>query len=104
MYTVVFFLGPMVYGICYCPLSKAENLKALGCADSKSLTEEKRELIFEKLCKETEYIGWAIEAISPNIICNSMLRRYLPGLKHYHYISCTTILALVFGHNHSKII
>jgi ribonuclease HII len=94
----------MVYGICYCPLSKAENLKALGCADSKSLTEEKRELIFEKLCKETEYIGWAIEAISPNVICNSMLRRYFPGLKHYHYISCTTNFTLVFGHNYSKII
>jgi len=70
------FIGPMVYGICYCPLSKAENFKALGCVDSKSLTEEKRELIFEKLCAETEYIGWAIEAISPNFICNSMLRRY----------------------------
>ncbi|XP_021939676.1 ribonuclease H2 subunit A isoform X2 [Zootermopsis nevadensis] len=65
----------MVYGICYCPLSKAENIKALGCADSKSLTEEKRELVFEKLCKETEYVGWAVEAIAPNSICNSMLRR-----------------------------
>lgn len=64
-----------MYGICYCPLSRAENLKTLGCADSKSLTEEKREHVFEKLCKETEYVGWAVEAISPNSICNSMLQR-----------------------------
>ncbi|KAJ9595409.1 hypothetical protein L9F63_013393 [Diploptera punctata] len=68
-------LGPMVYGICYCPISKSELLKDLGCADSKSLTEEKREVIFEKLCNEKATIGWIIEAISPNIICNSMLRR-----------------------------
>jgi len=81
MSMALFFIGPMVYGICYCPLSKAENLKALGCVDSKSITEEKRELIFEKLCAETEYIGWAIEAISPNFICNSMLRRYNPRTK-----------------------
>ena len=70
------FIGPMVYGVCYCPISKSELLKDLGCADSKSLTEEKREVIFEKLCKERESIGWLIEAISPNVICNSMLRRY----------------------------
>ncbi|XP_069677902.1 ribonuclease H2 subunit A-like [Periplaneta americana] len=68
-------LGPMVYGICYCPLSKAEIFKEVGCADSKSLTEEKREIIFGKLCNEQESVGWAIEAISPNNICNSMFRR-----------------------------
>ncbi|PSN50660.1 Ribonuclease H2 subunit A [Blattella germanica] len=69
-------LGPMVYGICFCPIDKAELLKELGCADSKSLTEEKREVIFEKLCNEQDSIGWAFEAISPNTICNSMLRRH----------------------------
>lgn len=25
-------LGPMVYGICYCPLSKKDTIKALGFA------------------------------------------------------------------------
>lgn len=66
----------MVYGVSYCPISKEDELKNLGCADSKSLTEEKRELIFKKLCDEKKsVIGWAVEVISPNIICNSMLSR-----------------------------
>lgn len=68
-------LGPMVYGVSYCPKSKEEILKDLGCADSKSLTEEKREDIFKKICSEPDTIGWIVEAISPNTICNNMLKR-----------------------------
>lgn len=68
----------MVYGIAFCPLEKAEVLKTLGCADSKQLTEEKREIIFNDICTK-EYantnVAWAVEVISPNVISNSMLRR-----------------------------
>lgn len=68
----------MVYGIAFCPLEKAEILKTLGCADSKQLTEEKREVIFNDICT-AEYantnMAWAVEVISPNVISNSMLRR-----------------------------
>lgn len=39
----------MVYGIAFCSLSDAEVLKTLGCADSKQLTEETREVIFDDL-------------------------------------------------------
>lgn len=68
----------MVYGIAFCPLDKADVLKTLGCADSKQLTEEKRETIFNDLnTKEyaNENVGWAVEVISPNTISTSMLRR-----------------------------
>ncbi|XP_063701006.1 ribonuclease H2 subunit A [Culicoides brevitarsis] len=71
-------LGPMVYGIAFCPKKKDEALKTLGCADSKQLTEEKREEIFVDLNNE-EYakscVGWAVEVISPNVISTSMNRR-----------------------------
>uniref|UniRef100_A0A1A9WUR5 Ribonuclease n=1 Tax=Glossina brevipalpis TaxID=37001 RepID=A0A1A9WUR5_9MUSC len=71
-------LGPMVYGIAYCPLSSKEILTELGCADSKELTEEKRDVIFNNI--NTQYnaktsIGWAVEIISPNVISNNMLGR-----------------------------
>lgn len=66
----------MVYGIAYCPLDKSDSLKKLGCADSKVLSEEKREELFGKLCNDKDYVGWAVEVISPNSICNSMLKRY----------------------------
>lgn len=68
-------LGPMVYGICYCPADREHDLKVLECADSKTLTEKKREAIFDKICSEKDYVGWKIEIISPNIICNRMLQR-----------------------------
>lgn len=68
----------MVYGIAFCPLENDEVLKTLGCADSKQLTEEKRENIFDDIntkeyAKDT--VGWAVEVISPNQISQSMLRR-----------------------------
>lgn len=74
-YRKIILLGPMVYGISYCVKSNDDTLKKLGCADSKSLTEEKREDIFTRLCGETEHCGWAVDIISPMHISNCMLRR-----------------------------
>lgn len=68
-------LGPMVYGVCYSPLCMKQDLEELKFADSKTLTEEQRESIFEKLCEAKELIGWMIEVLSPTYISNSMLRR-----------------------------
>ncbi|CAB3226850.1 unnamed protein product [Arctia plantaginis] len=71
-------LGPMVYGIAYCPVSKTKILNDLGCADSKALTEEKRDDIFCKMLSNEESlntVGWVAEVISPNYISNSMYRR-----------------------------
>lgn len=71
-------LGPMVYGIAYCPITCKQSLIDLGCADSKQLTEEKRDAIFEDI-NTKEYantsMGWAIEIISPNVISSSMFKR-----------------------------
>ncbi|KAM9314002.1 ribonuclease H2 subunit A isoform 2-T3 [Pholidichthys leucotaenia] len=68
-------LGPMVYGICFCPVSKKEDLKELKVADSKTLTEAERENLFEKLDEAKSYVGWALEILSPNTISGSMLQR-----------------------------
>lgn len=50
-------------------------LETLQCADSKALTEEKRDVIFSNICKTSNKLGWAVEVIAPNSICNSMLSR-----------------------------
>uniref|UniRef100_A0A4W6FWR8 Ribonuclease n=1 Tax=Lates calcarifer TaxID=8187 RepID=A0A4W6FWR8_LATCA len=68
-------LGPMVYGICFCPVSKKEQLKDLKVADSKTLTEAERENLFQKLDEARNYVGWALQILSPNIISTSMLQR-----------------------------
>lgn len=99
--------GPMVYGICFCPVSRKKELKDLKVAgkkssiqtwkntnninsiihyfnkftvllsDSKTLTEAEREALFEKLDEAKTYVGWALQVLSPNTISNSMLQRYL---------------------------
>nr|XP_033327367.1 ribonuclease H2 subunit A [Megalopta genalis] len=80
-------LGPMVYGIAYAPLSEKKLLVDLGCADSKSLTEEKRDDIFDEICKHGETMGWAVDVISPNTISNSMYRRSKTSLNEVSMVS-----------------
>lgn len=71
-------LGPMSYAIAYYPQLGEQVLAKMEFADSKSLTEVKRERLFEALqTKEEGYqdIGFIIKVISPNAISNAMLRR-----------------------------
>lgn len=49
----------MVYGIAFCSLSDGEVLKKLGCADSKQLTEETREVIFDDI-NQKEYANTTV--------------------------------------------
>ncbi|XP_075062755.1 ribonuclease H2 subunit A [Mixophyes fleayi] len=68
-------LGPMVYGICYCPVSRKKDLEGLKVADSKTLIEAERERLFELLNSKSDFIGWALHILSPNIISTSMQQR-----------------------------
>lgn len=68
----------MVYGIAFCALTKSSALKELGCADSKQLTEEKRQVIFQDMNGKDyakEAMGWAVHVISPDTISRSMYKR-----------------------------
>ncbi|EZA55871.1 hypothetical protein DMN91_010726 [Ooceraea biroi] len=85
-------LGPMVYGISYAPLLRKQLLVDLGCADSKSLKEEMRDKIFDDICERHNSMGWAIEAISPNVIANSMYRRTKVSLNEISMISATNLI------------
>jgi ribonuclease H2 subunit A len=68
-------LGPMVYGTCYCPISQKDILATIGFADSKTLSEEQRDGLFEKLKNANDTLGWIVDILSPNYISNSMLKR-----------------------------
>ena len=65
-------LGPMVYAICCCPLKKVTELHDMGFADSKTLTEEQRELHFEAV--KDSFLGWSCKIITPRDISSAMLR------------------------------
>ena len=42
-------LGPLVYGVAFCPLDKQEELRGVGFADSKALTPARREQMLQTL-------------------------------------------------------
>ena len=58
-------LGPMVYGIAYCPRAWNDDLKALGVDDSKALKEEQREELLGKIESAKEHLGYAVHVLSP---------------------------------------
>jgi len=68
-------LGPMVYGICFCPISMKEKLANLGFADSKQLKESERDNLMKVIEENHDFIGWSIKIISPTTISNDMLKR-----------------------------
>jgi len=87
-------LGPMVYGIAFCPVNKNGDLKELGVDDSKALTEEQREKLLQKVLDNNEYIGWAVDILSPSYISTSMNRR---GKYNLNAMSHDTAIGLVKG-------
>jgi len=87
-------LGPMVYGICYCPISKNTDLKELGVDDSKTLTEEQRENLLQKVLKNSDYLGWAVTVLAPRYISTSMYRR---GKYNLNTMSHDTAIGLIQG-------
>jgi ribonuclease H2 subunit A len=89
---IIIFQGPMVYGITYCPESRSEELRKLGCADSKTLNEEQRENLFEKLDSLKDFAGWAVEIIAPNAICNNMFKRQKYSLNEVSYDSAIGLI------------
>ncbi|KAN0065000.1 hypothetical protein ACQY0O_002061 [Thecaphora frezii] len=67
-------LGPLVYAIAYCPIDFQQELKAIGFADSKSLTASKRLRLLECL-RTNAMLGWATHVVAPQAISSSMLHR-----------------------------
>ncbi|XP_023601905.1 ribonuclease H2 subunit A isoform X3 [Myotis lucifugus] len=65
----------MVYAICYCPMSRLADLEALKVADSKTLSESERDRLFAKMEEDGDFVGWALDVLSPNLISTSMLGR-----------------------------
>ncbi|KIK63087.1 hypothetical protein GYMLUDRAFT_41399 [Collybiopsis luxurians FD-317 M1] len=68
-------LGPLVYGVAYCPEAYRDKLEGLGFADSKTLTPETRSSLLQTLSSDPDNLGWSVRVISPQAISSGMLRR-----------------------------
>lgn len=69
-------LGPMVYAAAFCPIDQIEALRSLGVADSKVLSEGKREEIYFSrfLQPSPAALGWDVRILSAEEISEKMLR------------------------------
>ncbi|KAI0300913.1 ribonuclease H-like domain-containing protein [Russula brevipes] len=68
-------LGPLVYGVAYCPASYEEKLNDLGFADSKTLSSDTRASLLDTLSDDVANLGWSVRVLSPRDISSGMLRR-----------------------------
>ncbi|GAA5984919.1 hypothetical protein JCM10908_002451 [Rhodotorula pacifica] len=68
-------LGPQVYGVAYCKLDYSDELKQMGFADSKTLTDPLREELFKQMLEHGEDVKYAATIMSPNDISMGMLRK-----------------------------
>ncbi|CAJ0767240.1 22543_t:CDS:2, partial [Entrophospora sp. SA101] len=67
-------LGPMVYGVCYCPISKYSEISKLGFVNSKTLKEGQREDHFQLIQSNNDIISWSVRVLSPQDISWNMLK------------------------------
>nr|CDI56672.1 related to 35 kDa ribonuclease H [Melanopsichium pennsylvanicum 4] len=88
-------LGPLVYGIAYCPLSYQEDMKAIGFADSKALTADRRDTLLSALIDDSSHLGWAVRVMSPQDISAGMLRRRPINLNAQSSQATVTLIAAV---------
>ncbi len=84
-------LGPMVYGAAFCAVSNKERLARAAYADSKTLTEEKREGLFAQL-KADAAMGWMVDAISAATLSAKMLRKERYNLNAISYDSAYALI------------
>jgi ribonuclease H2 subunit A len=71
-------VGPMVYGCCYSPIEHADFVASSGFADSKQLTEPRREELWGDISnrkRDELQIGYIVNILSAESISGQMLRR-----------------------------
>ncbi|KAF8606569.1 ribonuclease H2 subunit A [Ceratobasidium sp. AG-I] len=67
-------LGPLVYGVAYCPLEYLDTLKTMGFADSKTLNHATRAALLKSLMSDPSNLAWSVRVLAPQDISASMLR------------------------------
>ena len=86
-------LGSMVYGASWCPVSKNSELNKLGFADSKVLTEEQRENLFNVI-KNSDFIKYAVDIITPETLSGKMLSKRKINLNTISHDSAIGLISL----------
>ena len=83
--------GPMVYGCAFSPITQADALGALGFADSKQLTEQQRDDLFDTI-KESSIVGYITHSLSANELSTKMLRKLKYNLNSISHDTCAGLI------------
>lgn len=81
-------LGPMVYAFAACPEARQEQLKALGLADSKTLTAEQRQSLLHAIGANADWIQHRAAVIDAASLSASMIRAHKVSLNEVAF-DCT---------------
>lgn len=90
-------LGSMVYGICWCPVAKLDDLRALKVADSKTLTFKQREQLFKGI-QDCPWLGYEVDVISADRLSREMMRRQRINLNAISHDSAIMLIHAVIAH------
>ncbi|KAL4856715.1 Ribonuclease H2 subunit A [Chlorella vulgaris] len=90
-------LGPMVYAVAFAPISRVKDLKAMGFADSKTLSEEKRERLYSVIQAEGGTLGYQADVLSAALISGKMLGRDRVSLNALAFDSTCALIEGVLG-------
>ena len=90
-------LGPMVYAIAVCPLSKYEQLKQMEVKDSKVLSEEERETLFRTINSNPDLVHWQVHVLHASHISRNMLGLYPNNLNALSHNSALGLVRSLVG-------
>jgi ribonuclease HIII len=90
-------LGSMVYGICWCPIEKLDELKNIRVADSKTLTFAQRQGLFANI-QNCPWLGYEVDVISAERLSREMLRRQKVNLNAISHDSAIMLIQKVIDH------
>lgn len=95
-------LGPMVYGLAYCPQSYHQQLKTkYKFADSKTLADSRRQELFQMIDRSDDElaanVGWATTSMSARDISSGMLRSAGAGAYNLNEQAHDVTIALLTG-------
>jgi ribonuclease H2 subunit A len=89
-------IGPMVYACCAWPIQNREEYKQIGFADSKILSEPKREELFSLIENNPDMVFKTI-VLSPERISNAMLSRQKVSLNVLSMNSAEDLVRLLLA-------
>ncbi|XP_073076132.1 ribonuclease H2 subunit A isoform X2 [Manis javanica] len=83
---------PCILGVDEAGRGPVLDLEALKVADSKTLSENERNKLFAKMEADGDFVGWALDVLSPDLISTSMLGRVKYNLNSLSHDTATGLV------------